>query len=60
MGKTYIYLGHRQVTTLDPTIRGLKVEIKHEEIPIFSEVTTLDPTIRGLKVMVYKHTLIDD
>ena len=38
-----------RVTTLDPTIRGLKVRA-HRSHRARGRVTTLDPTIRGLKV----------
>ena len=41
---------YKDVTTLDPTIRGLKANIRQIITCQIMIVTTLDPTIRGLKV----------
>ena len=43
----------KEVTTLDPTIRGLKGVWGNVPPAQRQLVTTLDPTIRGLKVGTY-------
>ena len=43
----------RTVTTLDPTIRGLKVRDLNLRLISSRYVTTLDPTIRGLKAITW-------